>query len=126
LDGFSKTCFRVGAAHRKVVSVAKKSLNDGMASKTLCVPEGRAIFRSLSLMLINYSIKGIGAHGENLGERLKNSENKFHDRESYQSAWEGHKERNRLVHEHDYELLHHQARTAIDNFKKALRGLGVL
>lgn len=76
--------------------------------------------------LLDYCLKELGAHGQTLGERLKSSENKFRDRESYQSAWEGHKERNRLVHEHNYEFLHHQARTAIDNFKKALRGLGML
>jgi len=76
--------------------------------------------------LLDYCLKGIGAHGQTLGERLKNSEKMFRDHESYQSAWEGHKERNRLVHEHNYEFLHHQAQHAINNFKKALRGLGIL
>lgn len=76
--------------------------------------------------LLDYCLKNIGAYGETLGERLKNSENKFHDRAAYQAAWEGHKERNRLVHEHNYEFLHHQAVSTINNFKKALNELGVI
>lgn len=90
---------------------------------------GLSYFQSAVLgadKLLDYCLKNLGAQGETMGERLKSSERLFRDRESYQSAWEGHKERNRLVHEHEYEFLHHQAKIAIVNFKKALQGLGVL
>jgi len=76
--------------------------------------------------LLDYCLKSLSARGETMGERLKSSEDKFHSRDSYQAAWEAHKERNRIVHEHDYEFLHHQAKAAINNFEKALRGLGAL
>lgn len=76
--------------------------------------------------LLGYALRERGAHGETLGERLKNSERLFNGRESYQAAWDAHKERNRIAHEDDHELLHPQARHAISNFEKALKGLRVL
>ncbi len=76
--------------------------------------------------LLDYALRERGARGETLGERLKNSEKLFNGRESYQAAWDAHKERNRIAHEDDHELLHPQARYAVSNFEKALRGLKVL
>lgn len=76
--------------------------------------------------LLDYCLKGRGAKGETMGERLKNSPNLFHDRVSYQAAWDGHKLRNSLVHDHDSEVLFYQAKGAIEQYRKSLEGLGVL
>ena len=76
--------------------------------------------------LLDYCLKGFDARGETMGERLKNSQNLFHDRVSYQAAWDGHKLRNTLVHDHDTEILFYQARGAIEQFRKALEGLRIL
>lgn len=76
--------------------------------------------------LLDYCLEKLGARGETMGERLKNSEKLFHDRESYQAAWDAHKQRNYLVHDHNYDFLHPQAKSTIDNYKKALKGLGVI
>jgi len=76
--------------------------------------------------LLEYCLEKLGARGETMGERLKNSEKLFHDRDSYQAAWDAHKQRNYLVHDHNYDFLHPQAKSTIDNYKKALIGLGVI
>ena len=76
--------------------------------------------------LLDYCLKGLNARGETMGERLKNSPNLFHDRVSYQAAWDGHKLRNTLVHDHDTEILFYQAKGAIEQYRKSLEGLGVL
>ena len=76
--------------------------------------------------LLDYCLKGFGARGETMGERLKNSQNLFHDRVSYQAAWDGHKLRNALVHDHDTEVLFYQAKGAIEQFRRALEGLRIL
>jgi len=76
--------------------------------------------------LLDYCLRGFGARGETMGERLTNSQNLFHDRISYQAAWDGHKLRNTLVHDHDTEVLFYQAKGAIEQFRKALEGLRIL
>ena len=76
--------------------------------------------------LLDYCLKGLGAKGETMGERLKDSQYLFRDRVSYQAAWDGHKLRNTLVHDHETEILFHQARGAIEQFRKSLEGLGAL
>jgi len=76
--------------------------------------------------LLDYCLKGRGAAGDTMGERLKSGRQLFSSHISYQAAWDGHKLRNILVHDHETEVLFHQARGAIEHFKKALDGLGVL
>lgn len=62
--------------------------------------------------------------GENMGERLRNSETKF-DRALYNKIWEAHKIRNNLVHESGYEPPHFVITEAIEVFKTALQTLGL-
>ena len=76
--------------------------------------------------LLDYCLKELGASGETMGERLKNGQSLFVDDGSYQAAWEGHKQRNRLVHEHNADFMHYEARDAISKFKEALKGLSAL
>jgi len=64
--------------------------------------------------------------GETMGERLKIAQKRFSRYDIYQDVWEAHKLRNRVVHEVDNELLHHDAKKAIDYFRRGLRDLGVL
>jgi hypothetical protein len=76
--------------------------------------------------LLDYCLEGLGAQGETMGERLKGGQRLFRDRISYQAAWDGHKLRNTLVHDHETEVLFYQAKGAIEQFRKALEGLGAL
>lgn len=76
--------------------------------------------------LLDYCLLNLGAKGEIMGERLKNAKHLFRDEASYQSAWQAHKARNALVHEHNSEFLFHQAKETIEQFRKALEGLNIL
>jgi len=86
---------------------------------------GEAHFRQAVIEadnLLDKVLKSRGALGKTLGERLKNTENKF-NQVGYQSAWNGHKLRNRIVHEHQFELLSREAQKALSNLKNAIKGL---
>lgn len=76
--------------------------------------------------LLDYCLSGLYAPGETMGERLKASREMFRDSVSYQAAWDAHKARNQFVHGHDEEFFYHQAKAAMINFEKALRGLGLI
>lgn len=75
--------------------------------------------------LLDYVLKA-RVPGETMGDRLKNARNVFTSAEAYQAAWNGHKLRNRLVHEADYQTVSWEAKKAIQDFERALRDLGVL
>jgi hypothetical protein len=75
--------------------------------------------------LLDLALKTLGINGETMGERLKMSRDLF-SFEGYQAAWEGHKVRNKLAHEHEFDLLHARALETMENFKKALTDLKAL
>lgn len=75
--------------------------------------------------LLDYALKGKGLLGETMGERLKSARHLF-TKDGYEAAWQGHKLRNRLVHELEVDILHWEVKSGIANFAKALRDLGVL
>jgi len=75
--------------------------------------------------LLDLSLKAMGVEGQTLAERLKNGRNLF-SYEGYNSAWAGHKVRNQIAHEMGFDLLHHQVVEAVNNFKLALKDLGVI
>ncbi len=54
-----------------------------------------------------------GYYGENFSDRLKNANFK-----TLNEAWSAHKARNKIVHQSDYHLLHHEAKMIIDNYAK--------
>ncbi|NCN24868.1 hypothetical protein CO101_00960 [Candidatus Berkelbacteria bacterium CG_4_9_14_3_um_filter_39_23] len=86
---------------------------------------GEAHFRQAVIEADNFLdkvLKSRGALGKTLGERLKNIEKKF-NQVGYQSAWNGHKLRNRIVHEHQFELLSREAQKALSNLKNAIKDL---
>jgi len=61
--------------------------------------------------------------GETMGDRLKNSANKF-DELTYDKIWKAHKVRNNLVHEAGYEPPHFVVTEAVENLKTGLKDLG--
>ena len=69
--------------------------------------------------LLDHLLKGHRAPGLTMGDRLKASSKKFSP-EGYNAAWNGHKVRNELVHDAQFQLTDFIARGAIDNFKKAI------
>lgn len=136
----SKIIFALPRFLRRVFSAPSRGRKRGTIDGEVVAEKWQAIENKLSQAggsnfssavveadkLLDYCLKQLGAAGETMGERLKSSEKLFRDHSSYQAAWEAHKERNRVVHEHDYDFMHYQAKTTINNFRKALNSLGVL
>jgi hypothetical protein len=63
-------------------------------------------------------------HGETMGERLKNANNRF-EKIQYNKIWQAHKMRNMLVHEADYDPPHFMVIENVGILKEALKKLGV-
>lgn len=63
--------------------------------------------------------------GDTMGERLKNARGLFHH-QTYDRLWTGHKIRNKLAHEAEFEGLSSDAKMAVRNFEKALKELHVI
>ncbi|MCX6712262.1 MAG: hypothetical protein NT041_01050, partial [Candidatus Vogelbacteria bacterium] len=57
--------------------------------------------------------------GDNMGDKLKNIEKS--DFTTLEEAWQAHKVRNRIAHEHNFHLSQREARIAIDNFEKVFQ-----
>ncbi len=57
--------------------------------------------------------------GDNIGDKLKNIEKS--DFTTLDEAWQAHKVRNRIAHEHNFHLGQREARLAIDNFAKVFQ-----
>ena len=57
--------------------------------------------------------------GDNIGDKLKNIERG--DFNTLNEAWQAHKIRNQIAHEHNFHLSQRDARLAIDNFEKVFR-----
>lgn len=73
--------------------------------------------------LLDYVMKGQGARGETMAERLKRSERRLSDKEA---VWQAHKLRNHLNHEVGFEVVPSHAREAIAAYGRALKDLGAL
>ena len=73
--------------------------------------------------LLDYAMRGQGAAGATMAERLKRSETRLSDKES---VWQAHKLRNHLAHEVGFEVAAGHAREAIAAYGRALRDLGAL
>jgi hypothetical protein len=62
--------------------------------------------------------------GESMGERLKNSKDKF-DQNVYNRLWDAHKLRNNLVHEAGFEPPYFMLTEGVENIRKGLVALGI-
>lgn len=73
--------------------------------------------------LVDQALRENGIRGETMGERLKNSANRFSD---INGLWSAHKLRNHIAHEPDAAVTFDEARYALAGFKKALKELGAI
>jgi hypothetical protein len=71
--------------------------------------------------LLDQALKLKGYTGT-LGEKMKKAGQLFSDRNG---IWSAHKLRNRIAHELDVKVSEKETRTALTQFKKALRDLGI-
>ena len=98
--------------NRRWEKVVERLNADSEAEWKLAVIEADAMLDEL--------VKGIYPHlGDNLGERLKNIEPS--DFSTLQDAWDGHKMRNNIAHDHNYRLSEREARVAIAAYKKVFK-----
>lgn len=73
--------------------------------------------------LLDAVLKSMAMPGTTLGERLKFACYKYPD---LKKVWFAHRLRNQLVHETTFEIGDRDAKSAIGEYKKALKTLGVL
>ena len=73
--------------------------------------------------LVDQALKARGIKGKTMGERMKNSADKFTDRNG---IWTAHKLRNKIAHESNINVNYSEARFALSNFRKALKDLGAI
>lgn len=73
--------------------------------------------------LVDTALRELQIPGQTMGERLKNSKQKF---SSPNSIWHAHKLRNVVAHETDAEINYDQTRRAMNSFKQALKDLGAI
>ena len=73
--------------------------------------------------LVDTAMRELRISGQTMGERLKNSKDKF---SSPNSIWHAHKLRNVVAHENDAQINFDQTRRAMNSFKQALKDLGVI
>lgn len=118
----SKTTFKKTSKHLNVDQYRSKCLaienqlkRDEMSSYHLTVLNADK--------LVDQAMRECGIKGETMGERLKNSVNKFSD---INGLWTAHKLRNRIAHESDVAITYDEARSALGNFRKALKDLGAI
>ena len=62
-------------------------------------------------------------HGHNMAQRIKFAMHRYPE---LRVIWKSHRLRNQLVHEHDVHFKSKQLRSALKDYKKVLRLLGVL
>jgi hypothetical protein len=72
--------------------------------------------------LLDHGFKGLHLAGSTMGERLKAAKTLF-DRDLYNSIWDAHKLRNRLVHEPTFRPRHGQLEPAFTTLKSAVSTL---
>ena len=73
--------------------------------------------------LVDTAMRELRISGQTMGERLKNSKDKF---SSPNSIWHAHKLRNVIAHENDAQINFDQTRRAMNSFKQALKDLGAI
>lgn len=73
--------------------------------------------------LLDFALRSL-VEGETLGERLKNSKDKF-TRSGYDTVWKAHKVRNAMAHELSYDPPIFILKEALEDFRQALKELGL-
>ena len=73
--------------------------------------------------LLDKALKEIGVPGETMGDRLKNSGNRFQD---INGVWAAHKLRNRIAHEVGGKVNAPVAKRMLSIYKNALKDLGAI
>ncbi len=73
--------------------------------------------------LLDKALTERGFGGKTMGERMKNASKIFSDQNG---VWSAHKLRNQIAHESDVYVTYDQARSALANFRKALKDVGAI
>lgn len=73
--------------------------------------------------LVGQALADLGIKGETMGEKMKNSKDKFSNNNG---IWSAHKLRNRIAHDTDVYVSYEDAKRALVDFRQALRDLGAI
>jgi hypothetical protein len=72
--------------------------------------------------LVDYALQLKGYSGNTMADRLKNARD-YIDRDMYNEIWEGHIVRNKIAHEHEFELHNSEYKEAANKLLKYLKTL---
>lgn len=73
--------------------------------------------------LVDQALREKGIRGATMGERMKNANSLFSDRNG---IWNAHKLRNQISHDVDVHVSYENALYALASFRKALKDLGAI
>ena len=73
--------------------------------------------------LLDKALMELGLPGKTMGDRLKRSGERFSE---LNSVWYAHKLRNKIAHEHNFNLEYNQSKHALATYKQALKDLGAI
>ena len=116
------------ALHQKTAAVAEEPKNERWQKVLKYFESENSAEWKLAIIeadgILDDMTKKLNYPGENLGERLKSVEPS--DFETLQDAWEAHKVRNRIAHEHDFVLTRREAVTTIERYKTVIEEFGYI
>ena len=99
----------------KCLEIEHQLKQDQPASYHLCVINADK--------LVDKALIELGIKGKTMGERMKNSSQRFSDRNG---IWQAHILRNKISHDVDVYVTYNDAVHALANFRKALKDLGAI
>ena len=99
----------------KFLKIDNSLTRENEISHNMCVVEADK--------LLDRAMMEMGTPGRTMGERLKKNSTKF---SQLNSVWYVHKLRNRIAHEHGFQMDYNQAKRALATYKKALKDLGAI
>jgi hypothetical protein len=73
--------------------------------------------------LLDQALRQRGFKGETMGERLKSAGSSW---SNANNTWYAHKLRNRIAHEHDFNVRYDDTRRALACFKQSLKDVGAI
>ena len=73
--------------------------------------------------LLDRAMLELKVQGKTMGDRLKAGKDRF---SQLNAVWYAHKLRNKIAHEHRFQLEYNQARHALTTYRQALKDLGAI
>ena len=124
---FVRQVLRRSRFHRRHDWLDRRALANQWAKIESLFSEGNELACKLVILeadkFLEQALKLMALPGTSLGERLKSGAHRY---PGLEAAWDGHKIRNRLVHEANYHPSRGDTQRALASFRSGLKALGIL